>query len=159
MALFHSQTQGHMINICKGLLLEFLNCFTFLYLKICRVHWLSWWRIRLGIEGFASLRRTRVYVFVSLSKTLYPLLTGSTQKDRKLSWHDCKTVDWDIRHQYKQPKDFFVLSKQYRQPCTRTSGLIWMQTFEFLWFLILYISSTIFQLYRDRSFWVEPVLR
>ena len=34
---------------------------------------------------------------VSLSKTLYPLLsTGSTQEDRKASQHD-----WDLKHQHK----------------------------------------------------------
>ena len=37
---------------------------------------------------------------VSLSKTLYPLLsTGSTQKD--LSRHNRKTVDWDLKNQNK----------------------------------------------------------
>ena len=38
---------------------------------------------------------------VSLSKTLYPLLsTGSTQDD--LSRHDFKIVDWDVKNQTKQ---------------------------------------------------------
>ena len=33
---------------------------------------------------------------VSLSKTLYPLLsTGSTQEDP--SQHDCRNVDWDVK--------------------------------------------------------------
>ena len=37
---------------------------------------------------------------VSLSMTLCLLLrTGSTQEDRKLSQHDCKIVDWDVKHQ------------------------------------------------------------
>ena len=54
----------------------------------------TWYR------GVASSRLAvgRVTV-VSLSKTLYPLLnTGSTQEDRKLSRHDCKIVDLDVKH-------------------------------------------------------------
>ena len=40
---------------------------------------------------------------LSLSKTLYPLLSTSlTQEDSKLSQHDRKIVDWDIKHQHKQ---------------------------------------------------------
>ena len=34
---------------------------------------------------------------MSLSKTLYPLLsTGSTKEDRKMSQHDCKHDDRDV---------------------------------------------------------------
>ena len=41
---------------------------------------------------------------MSLSKTLYPLLsTGSTQED--LSRHNWKTVDWDVKNQHKQILD------------------------------------------------------
>ena len=40
---------------------------------------------------------------VSLSKTLYPLLsTGSTQEVRKTFWHDWKIVDRDVKHKHKQ---------------------------------------------------------
>ena len=40
---------------------------------------------------------------VSFSKILYPLLsTGSTQEGRKLSRHDWKIVDCDVKHQNKQ---------------------------------------------------------
>ena len=46
---------------------------------------------------------TGAVTVVSLSKTLYPLLsTGSTQEGRKLSWHDWKIVHWDKEHQSKQ---------------------------------------------------------
>ena len=48
---------------------------------------------------------TFLYCAVSLSMTFYPMLsTGSTQKDRKLSGHDCKIVDWDVKHQQTQVK-------------------------------------------------------
>ena len=34
---------------------------------------------------------------------LYPLFsTGSAQEDKKLSWHDWKIVDWDVKHQNRQ---------------------------------------------------------
>ena len=37
---------------------------------------------------------------VSLIKTLHPLLsTGSTQEDRKISRHDLKIVDLEVKHQ------------------------------------------------------------
>ena len=40
---------------------------------------------------------------MSLSKTLYPLLsTCSTLVHRKMSQHDRKIVDWDVKHQQKQ---------------------------------------------------------
>ena len=40
--------------------------------------------------------------FVSLSKTLYPLLsTGSTQENRKSSQHDLRIVDWEVKHKHK----------------------------------------------------------
>ena len=46
---------------------------------------------------------------VSLSNMLYTLLsTGSTQEDRKSSWHDWQIVDWDVKHQYKQLAHFFL---------------------------------------------------
>ena len=41
---------------------------------------------------------------MSLSKTLYPLLsTGSTQEDP--SQHNWKIVDWDVKNQNKQTVD------------------------------------------------------
>ena len=44
-----------------------------------------------------------MHCVVSLNKTLYPLLsTGSTQEDRKLSQHDWKIVDWNVKLQHKQ---------------------------------------------------------
>ena len=33
---------------------------------------------------------------------LYLVYTGSTQEDRKMSRHDWKIVDWDVKHQFKQ---------------------------------------------------------
>ena len=41
----------------------------------------------------------RRHCVVSLSKTLYSLLsTGSTQEYKKMSWHDWKIVDLDVKH-------------------------------------------------------------
>ena len=38
-----------------------------------------------------------------LEQDTFPLLsTGSTQEDKKLSKHDCKIVDWDVKHLDKQ---------------------------------------------------------
>ena len=56
----------------------------------------------LGVEG--SLAQNSLgHCAVSLSNTLYPLLsTGSTQEDRKMSQHDWKIVDCDVKHQHKQ---------------------------------------------------------
>ena len=52
-------------------------------------------RIVLQSEGIKRADRGS-HCVVSLTKTLYLLLsTGSTQEDRKLSWHDWKIVDWD----------------------------------------------------------------
>ena len=40
---------------------------------------------------------------VSLSKTLYPLLsTGSIQEDRKSFQHDRKIIHWDVKYQRKE---------------------------------------------------------
>ena len=68
---------------------------------------------------FLTMRQSKSCLFktnqrhciVSFSKTLYPLLrTGSTQEDRKLSPHDCKIVNWDVKHQHKQVlgHNFFI---------------------------------------------------
>ena len=55
-------------------------------------------------EGLLNSRLNAGWVTVlSLGKTLYLLLnTDVTQEDRKLSLHDRKTVDWDVKHQNKQ---------------------------------------------------------
>ena len=33
------------------------------------------------------------------------MCTGNTQEVVALSQHDCKIVDWDIKHQHKQTND------------------------------------------------------
>ena len=49
---------------------------------------------------------------VSLSKTLYPhLSTGSTEENRKLSPHDRKIVDLDVKQQHKQT--FLMYTRQF----------------------------------------------
>ena len=54
--------------------------------------------LRSRVCGFEPQQR---HCIVSLSKTHYPLLkTGSTQEDRKSSWHDWKIVDWDVKYQH-----------------------------------------------------------
>ena len=54
----------------------------------------------LGLKGHECETHRR-HCVVSLSKTLYHLLgTGSTQEDRKMSRHDGKVVDWDLKHQH-----------------------------------------------------------
>ena len=69
-----------------------------------------WWVERSGSVGRAldcgtkgcwfETQRQQSQSVVSLSKTLYLLLsTGSTQEDMKLSQHDWKIVDWDVKHQ------------------------------------------------------------
>ena len=55
----------------------------------------------LRLRGHWYKAHHRHYV-VSLSKTLYALLsTGSTKENRKMSWHYWKIVEWDIKHQHK----------------------------------------------------------
>ena len=40
---------------------------------------------------------------MSLSKTLYILLsTGTIKEDRIATQHDCKIVDWGVKHKHKQ---------------------------------------------------------
>ena len=59
---------------------------------------------------------------VSLSNTLHPLLsTGSTQEDRKISRHDLKIVDFEVKHKKTNNKllsisDDMCLSLDY--PCS-----------------------------------------
>ena len=50
----------------------------------------------------------RGHCVVSLSKTLYPLLsTGSTLKDWKSSKYDWNTVDWNIKHLIQSKHKFW----------------------------------------------------
>ena len=57
-------------------------------------------RVRFEIKGFLVWDYQRLCV-VSLSKTLYPLLsTGSAQEERKTSLHDWKIADWGLEHQH-----------------------------------------------------------
>ena len=47
---------------------------------------------------------------MSLSKTLYPLLsTGSNREDRKSTRYDLKFVDWCVKEEHKQ-KSFFDIA-------------------------------------------------
>ena len=63
----------------------------------------------LGSKGF-EFETLWGYCIVSMSKTLYPLLSiGSTQEDRKSSRHDLKLVDWDVKHQHN-PYDSILRS-------------------------------------------------
>ena len=61
-----------------------------------------------------------------------------------------------ILSQYVIFKNFFIIKKYVSQlnPYKPTSFL-WNRCFWFLFDLILYVLSTIFQLYRDGSSWVE----
>ena len=65
-------------------------------------------RVRNGRIASSRLTAGRwSHCVVSLSRTLYPLLsTGSTWQDT--SWHDWKTVDWDVKSQFKQ--NIWILS-------------------------------------------------
>ena len=71
--------------------------------KVLDPLWQTFW-IRTWVIGVFSLRSRGCWFklhqrqcIVSLSKTLYPLLsTGSTQE---MSQHDWKIVEWDVKHQ------------------------------------------------------------
>ena len=59
----------------------------------CGAQWLSWYGVRLGIEGLlvrdSHQQSHCVTCVVSSSKTFYPLLsTGLTQEERKSSQHE-----------------------------------------------------------------------
>ena len=65
--------------------------------------WLSGRVLNLGSKG-RWFKTQRMHCTVSLSKTLYPLLSkyDSTQEARKLFWHDWKMFDWGITKTNKQ---------------------------------------------------------
>ena len=52
-----------------------------------------------------------------------------------------------------QPPEFRINPENFH-PCRGLPSIFLLVLFD----LILYVPSTIFQLYRDRSTWVEPVL-
>ena len=61
------------------------------------MRWLNGGVLDLGLRVSGSEPHRR-YCVVSLSKTLYPLLsTGSTQEDP--SQHNRTNVDWDVKNQ------------------------------------------------------------
>ena len=85
-------------------------------------------------QEVVSWRRTAgSHCVVSLSKTLYPLLsTGSTQEDGISSGHDLILFGWDIKHQNKQTNMIgdAVLYSIFRHP-----------EFERFWKIIFLISQ------------------
>ena len=61
------------------------------------------------ISQWSCPHRRHKHCVVSLSKTLYPLLsTGSTQED--LSLYNWKIVDWNIKSQTKQKNEADIQS-------------------------------------------------
>ena len=51
--------------------------------------------------------------------------TGSTQEDRKLSQHDWKIADWDVKHQSKQqPKYIMQVQGSHPHQCLSPGTLL-----------------------------------
>ena len=105
MALFHSQTWRHMINIISYLPTWVNRGLFKLSLDYVQNYYGNGFsKVGLGIEALLVQVSLQAEMLGFLSLTFYPLLsTGSTQEDS--SWHDWKIVD-DVKNQNKAASVF-----------------------------------------------------